>query len=548
MFRKLTLSFILTVSLLLVGKFSFANLITVNGGSAPYSLNSGDTLFIASGTYNGSVSGLNSNNITIIVAGGATFQPALLDGTSNGIVCKMHIYGTFTYTLPLTTNTNFTLDNYAGGLVNLAAMNTKGKDQVWTNNIGGTMNFSGNVLINGGVPEDDHNVFINYETINASGNFQMNSGSSFTNYKDFNVAGNYKANGGVLDNRGNFVVTGGIELNSGASSLTNWCRMEASGGIVISNGTFTNYTYVWARNSEIEVKTNGIINNITIPGSSPPMIHGKSYKQSGGSVTGPALMYFYGSTSFSGGTIGVAGATGDTIKMNDITRTVATQIFDIQSGGTLNPNVIYNAWGAPDSLRTYLTGCSVEIFLEIPLAINWKSFDVTLSNDIPVLDWSAEFSSGAVFDIQRSYDGRNFSNIKALPYEEGRSEYEYKDMLVNTQAPIVYYRIKATEINGVEKFTQTRTVKFSHKPGSIYTAPNPFTNNFIINYRAAEKETITIRMFNISGQQMLVKNVTVNNGSNNINITEAAQLAKGIYVIQVNKGYTMISSNKIIKQ
>jgi hypothetical protein len=52
----------------------------------------------------------------------------------------------------------------------------------------------------------------------------------------------------------------------------------------------------------------------------------------------------------------------------------------------------------------------------------------------------------------------------------------------------------------------------------------------------------------VSGQQMLVKNVTVDEVHNNVNITEAAQLAKGIYVIQVNKGYKMISSSKIVKQ
>ena len=114
-------------------------------------------------------------------------------------------------------------------------MNTKGRDQVWTNHIGGTMNFSGDVVINGGTQSDDNNVFINYETINANGNFQMNSGSFFTNYKEFNVAGSYKANGGSLRNEGNFVVTGLLEINSGAIPIVNYCRLEASGGIDISN-------------------------------------------------------------------------------------------------------------------------------------------------------------------------------------------------------------------------------------------------------------------------------------------------------------------------
>jgi hypothetical protein len=545
MFRKLTLSFLLIVA---VSKFSFATIITFNAGDPidNYSLGANDTLFIASGTYTGTVSGLNSNNKTIIVANGATFQPALLQ-PDNGVVCKMLIYGTFTYTLPLTTNTNFKLDNYAGGIVNLGAMNTKGRDQVWTNYTGGIMNFSGNVVLNGGTQEDDNNVFINYETINAYGNFQMNGGSRFINHKDFNVSGNYKANGGILENRGNFVVAGVIDLNSGASSLTNYCRMEASGGILVSNGSFYNYSYLWARNSDINV-TSGTIQNILIPGATAPIIHGRNYTHEGGTMSGPARLYFYGTTSISGGTVGVLGATSDTIRINDITRASPSTIFDIQAAGTVRPNVIYDAWGAPDSLRTYLFGCSLEIFLEIPLAINWNSFVVDLLDNVPVLNWSAEFQQGTVFEIQRSYDGRNFSPIESLLYEEGRSGYQYRDRNVNTQSAVAYYRIKAIEISGVEKYTQIRFVKFGHKPGSIYTAPNPFTSNFILNYRAAEKETITIRILNVSGQQILTKNVTVNAGNNPINITEAAHLAKGIYVIQVSNGSNMISSGKILKQ
>ena len=547
MFRKLTLSLILSVCMLLASNVSYAITITVTGTSnTNYTLNAGDILVIAAGAnYTGTVSGLTANDRTIIVEGGATFQPASLVPT-NGVVCTIKNYGTFTYSQPLTTNTNFTLDNYAGGMVNLTTLNTKGKNQTWTNNIGGTINFSGNVLINGGTTEDDNNVFTNYETINALGNFQMNSGSLFYNYKDFNVGGSYKANGGVLMNHGNFVVTGLLDINSGATPITNYCRLQASGGITVST-TLVNYSYVWAKNSEIKV-TSGTIENRKIPEASPPIIHSATYTQSGGFVTGPALMYFNGTTTMTGGNIGVAGVTADTIKVYDITRTQPTQIFDVQLAGTRQPNVIFNAWGVPDSNRVYLTGCSMEIFLEIPLAINWNAFVVDLFDNVPVLNWSAEFTRGTVFEVQRSYDGRNFSPIKTLQYQEGQSHYEYSDVNVSKQADVVYYRIKSTEVGRVEKFTQMRLVRFSHQTGRIYTAPNPFTSNFIISYRAAEKETITIRMFNVSGQLALTKNVTVNSGNNNINITEAAQLARGIYVIQLNKGNNMISSTKVIRQ
>ena len=539
MFRKLTLSAILTFCAFLVGKFSFATTYVDNGTATTYNLNSGDSLYIASGTYTGNISGFPAG-AKITVSDLAVFQPSNMPNNAAG---TMYVYGTFTYTSSLTTNTSFTLNNY--GMINLASVTLKGNNQTWTNNYGGTINFSGDVLMNGDM--GNNNVLINYETINCSGNFQMNSGSTFTNYKDVTVTGNFRVNGGTLSNEGKLDVTGNILMNNGASVIRNYCRMQASGGITNTSGNFYNYSYVWAKNSDI-INSAAII-NVLIAGATPPIMHGRNYTHSGaGTMTGPALLYFYGTTTMSGGTIGVSGVTADTIKMNDITRTNPATIFDVQSGGTRYPNVIYNAWGAPDSLRVYLFGCSVEIFLETPLAINWKSFDIILLKDIPLLTWSAEFDRQTIFQIQRSYDGSNFSAIKELPSENGRSEYRFNDELVNVNAPVVYYRIKAIQVNGIEKYTQTRIVSFSNKPGAIYFAPNPFTNNFIINYQATEKQMITIRIFNVNGQQQLTKNVMIDNGINNINITEAAQLSKGIYIVQVSNGYKMISSGKIIKQ
>ena len=549
MLRKLALSFLLIVCTIAVSNFSFATTITYNGGPiSDYTLVANDTLYIASGTYTGTVSGLNANNRTIIVAGGATFQPTLLQPT-NGVVCKMHIYGTFTYNQPLTTNTNFTIDVYAGGVMNLTnTMDTKGRDQVWTNQIGGTMNFTGDVTINGGTAADDNNVFINYETVNATGNFIMRSGSNFINYKNFTVSGSYTANGGILNNQGNFIA-GSIDMNSGASQIINYCRMESTGNISLSNGNFSNYTYVWARNSTLTITGGAIFNNIRIPQASPPMVHARNLTlSSGGLMNGPALLYFQATTNMTGGTIGVSGVTSDTIKVNELTRTGA-QIFDVQSGGTINPNVIYNVWGAPDSLVNYMFGCSFEIFQLIPLAITWNHFYVSLSNNIPVLYWSAEYESGVVFEIQRSYDGANFQSIKNLPSDYTRAEYTYNDALVNTQRPVAFYRIKAIGLNGGEKYSQIRTVRFRNSHGvSLYISPNPFTSNFIIDYTATDKEMITVRIFNVNGQQQLVKNFSVNKGDNIINVTEAARLSGGIYVVQVSNDHTVLSTSKIVKR
>ena len=544
MHRKFTLWFIVTICALIADKNLFAGTIIDNGTNTNYNLTSADSLVIATGNYTGNIGSFPSG-AKITITDLATFQPGSFPNNAAGTIYN---YGTATLTgSPIRTNTGFKLDNYGIFTVNGATI-MNGSNEAWTNNSGAVMTFTASVLMNGDL--GNNNSFSNYGTVNSNANFQMNTGSQVNNYKNFYVSGNAIINGGTLNNIGKFETVGSISLNSGATAINNYCRMISSGGISISNGNMNNYSYLWARNDlglgTITVSSGSLVNASI--GGSTSIIHGRSLVHSGGTITGSGYLYFYGSTTKTGaGITGTSGITTDTLKMNDITRVNTTIFYDAQTA-TVYPNAIYKVWGVPDSTRIYVTGCSLEINLEIPLAINWNSFDVTLSNSIPVLNWSAEFTQGTVFEIQRSYDGRIFSTINALTYEVSQLEYEHKDRMVNTHAPIVYYRVKSIETSGVEKYTQTRIVKFSNKQACINTAPNPFTNNFIINYKAEERETITIRMFNVSGQQMLIKNVVVNNGNNNVTITEAEQLSKGIYVIQVSNGKKMIASGKLIKQ
>jgi hypothetical protein len=353
-------------------------------------------------------------------------------------------------------------------------------------------------------------------------------------------------NGGTYINEGYLDVTGNILLNNGASVIRNYCRLIASDGITNTSGNFYNYSYVWARNSDI-VNSSAIINAIS--NYSVPVIHGRNFTQSnGGTMTGPALLFFYGITATtSGSTMGVSGVTADTIKVYDITRTQPTQIFDIQSGGTRHPNVIYDAWGFPDSTRIWLMSCSMEIYHEIPLAINWNYFSVYLDK-VPVLNWSADYQEGTVFHIQRSYNGRNFTTIGQLPVEIGRSQYSYNDNSANVNNPKAYYRIVAIAPNSDVKISQIRDVRFNSKSSLLDIYPNPYINNFIIDYTAIDNEDIIIKIFNAAGQQKLVKKISVHKGINSITINEATNFSKGVYIVQVSNRSSIITSGKIIKQ
>jgi len=538
---------------LLLSKLSYAGIIYENyGDSTAYNLKSGDSLIIHSGTYTGSIDGF-SLGAKIHVATEAVFRPTGLNWSN--VRGTIYVYGTFIMDKPeFRTNSNFTIYNY--GIVDIN-FNTRmnGSNQLWFNSYGAVMNFFGDVLMNG--VGDDNNKLVNHETVNYYGDFQMNAGSNVNNQKYFIGTGDLIVNGGTLRNDGKLETTGKIDINSGTSVVNNYCRLMASGGIYNSSGSLYNYSYIWAKNDlgmgTIGVSNGGKIYNRSALGSSP-IIHGGDLDFTGGLITGFAYMYFYGYTENTGGFAAITGDTAaytsDTIRIYEVTRTATPpDIYDRQEG-IVAPNVKYSAWGAPDSTRESITGCSLDIFLTVlPLNITWAYFSVTLPEEFPLLNWSGEFDIGTDFEIQRSYDGVSFDAISRMPYKNGQPEYSFTDRLLNLKAPIAYYRIRAIQPGGEEKFTQIRSLKFAHQGETVLQIiPNPFKSTFYVTYYAEQNEMISIRMFNMSGQQQLVKNVPVNNGVNRISVPEAAALARGMYLIQINGENYNVRSAKILKQ
>jgi hypothetical protein len=141
MVRNFTLSVILSLCASLFCKFANAITYVDNGTSTTYSLNSGDSLYIASGTYTGIINGFPSG-AKITVSGSAIFQPSSMDFPD--VHGTIYVYGTFQMTTQLRSNSGFTVNNY--GVVSLTStLLMSGSDQIWTNNLGAVMDLVGDV-------------------------------------------------------------------------------------------------------------------------------------------------------------------------------------------------------------------------------------------------------------------------------------------------------------------------------------------------------------------------------------------------------------------
>ncbi len=537
MIRNSTLSLIaLTISFFFAFPANSQTIYVDNGSSTTYTLNAGDSLYLNNGTFTGTINTWNAGS-KITVGSNATFKPASFSDNKSKVI----VYGIAI--LPsLNTNNGFDLQNFGTITVNGdAAMN--GGAQAWINNYGASITFKGNMAIN-----YNGSSFINNGTVTAKSDFYLYSSSSIINTNAFTVEGNFKTSQGTVNNGGKLYSLKGITL-SGSTVFTNTCRTIADNGITIDNNATVVYNtgFLWATNS---ANNSYITNSGTIINGAQAKMKSAAFTNYG-TISGSGYLYFTGLTTGSG-TIGATGTTPDSIKVYDVTRSNPSNIFDNQ-WGTIRPNVIYSVFAAPDTTAAGSVNCSSQYVSSgssiAILPITWNYFYASLVNEIPVLDWSAEHDPGTLYEVQRSYDNSNFISIATVVAEMNKTIYQYQDKQADNSKQVIYYRIKGIEPTGEQKFTQVKIIKSNTlKNSSLQVSPNPFTSQFTINYQARTKEQLVIKIYNSVGQMNVSKTITATAGSNQVSINEAAQFARGIYVVEISDGSQVVSTQKIVKQ
>ena len=78
------------------------------------------------------------------------------------------------------------------------------------------------------------------------------------------------------------------------------------------------------------------------------------------------------------------------------------------------------------------------------------------------------------------------------------------------------------------------------------TNPPPFTNQFIVDLKTSNNESINIQCFDIMGQKVLTKTVNTTTYNNQVSIDMDAHPA-GIYYLRIEKNGELMAVEKIIK-
>ncbi|HEX7356888.1 MAG TPA: T9SS type A sorting domain-containing protein, partial [Ignavibacteriaceae bacterium] len=177
------------------------------------------------------------------------------------------------------------------------------------------------------------------------------------------------------------------------------------------------------------------------------------------------------------------------------------------------------------------------------------SFVGSSVNGAVVLNWNtATETNNSGFEIQRSTDKVNFSNVAFVPgfgtTTEPRS-YTYTDNSVNNGT--YYYRLKQLDYNGA--FAYSHIVEVDVTAPIEFTLsqnyPNPFNPSTIISYSIPQNSFVTLKVYDVIGNEIAtLVNETKSAGKYDIRF-DASNLSNGVYFYTI-KADNFTSTKKMI--
>ncbi len=218
--------------------------------------------------------------------------------------------------------------------------------------------------------------------------------------------------------------------------------------------------------------------------------------------------------------------------------------FSIAKGDIYLTNSTYNCAlaGAFNAKQNILPVSSVITYLLTrtpPLAIKEVKLKAIKENNKVICSWKVDASQINNFELQKSYDGTNFSTIATI-YSNASNNYTYNDSINSVNIPSIYYRLKIVEKTNQTDFSTVSCISIGVSKRKILVYPNPIHNTIFFNGMGLTKVIISDE----SGKIILVNNTKA--GSNQNCLTP--NLRKGVYLLKLQLDNGETQTEKIIYQ
>lgn len=182
------------------------------------------------------------------------------------------------------------------------------------------------------------------------------------------------------------------------------------------------------------------------------------------------------------------------------------------------------------------------------LPVKLVSFNGNLKNDKVALTWVVDLNETAdKFEIERSIDGGKFTYVGTVmgTYNTGTATYTFTDAVSNGK---LAYRLKMTDNNQKVEYSKIISFYSGNKDGKyISLLQNPVYDKINIGFQTMEKETVDVRVIDMTGSMKATQRLSVQPGSNVLTMQLPSTLATGTYVVSVVHSKGMFNQ-KMLKQ
>jgi hypothetical protein len=139
------------------------------------------------------------------------------------------------------------------------------------------------------------------------------------------------------------------------------------------------------------------------------------------------------------------------------------------------------------------------------------------------------------FVVMRSTDAINFEEVARVKGAGNSTQLNsYKVTETNLKPATYYYRIKQVDVDGKFAYSPVRSINLNEdlKVNVANVFPNPFNTEINIAVNVATATSIQVNVVDINGKLVLTKNISSNDGLNELQIP-TSQLVNGVYFIQI---------------
>lgn len=264
-----------------------------------------------------------------------------------------------------------------------------------------------------------------------------------------------------------------------------------------------------------------------------------------------------GATVYAGGTFTtIGGATRNRIAALNATTGTAIAGWDPNASGNvtslmLSGNNVFvgGAFTTMNSLPFASLAVLNNVLTSLPVRLlSFNARSIPGSAPKVLCNWeTAQEINFSHFIVERSADGIHYSAIGTVAASgDASASHQYSFTDFSPLAGKAYYRLKQVDIDGMYAYSKVVVILGQKDRMEVLLYPNPATDVANLVVSLPEKEQLKCSLFDQTGRMVYVKNLSLNAGSNTVNIP-IQELSKGFYIIKI-QGPNTQQQLQLIKQ